>query len=460
MKLSFKKLNFRRLSGGVHVPHLKSTALQLPQRIPVPKTVTIPMSMHIGAPANPIVKAGDLVKVGQPIADAGGVVSAPIHSSVSGKVKRIEDMLASNGKQVSAIVIETDGEQAVWEDISPPQIKDYESFLSAVASSGIVGLGGAGFPTAVKLRVRDLKLIDAIIINGAECEPYITSDTYTMLTDSDLVWQGIELLQKYMQAKRIIIGIEKNKPECVEKFETLAQNADGVEVMALPSVYPQGGEKVLIFNTIGKIVPEGGLPIDVGAVVINCTTLAAIARYINTGMPLTEKCVTVDGSAVNEPKNVIAPIGTPMSELFEFCGGFSSEPKKVLYGGPMMGISVPNVSAPILKTTNAIIALDERDAITPPTTGCIRCGRCIDRCPLRLMPAEIERAYKTRDGARLQKLKVNLCMECGCCAYICPARRPLVQVNKLAKIVMNEYQTTLKKQQEAASGAEAKGGAQ
>lgn len=433
---------------GVKVPHMKNTAGSVPRVIDTPKTVTIPMSMHIGAPATPVVKVGETVKVGQLIAEAGGFVSSPIYASVSGKVKKLDDILVSSGRFVKAIVIEADGAQEPWEGIAPPEVTDFQSFIDAVKKSGVVGLGGAGFPTAVKLSVKDLNQVEAFIINGAECEPYVTSDTRTMLDDTDLLWDGVQLLKKYMNAKRIIFGIENNKPECVKKIEPFAQKEAIVEVQKLPPMYPQGGEKVLIYNTIGKTVPEGKLPLDVGAIVLNCTTLAAIARYIKTGMPLVSKCVTVDGSAVAEPQNVIAPIGTPMADLFNFCGGFKSEPKKLLYGGPMMGIAVPNVNVPILKNTNAILALDAKDAVTPAPTACIRCGTCVDVCPLGLMPAEIEVAFRQKDAASLDKLKVNLCMECGSCAFACPARRPLVQTNKLAKSMLSAYKAVQKAEAE------------
>ena len=418
---------------GVHVPHRKNTAGLAPVRMPVPASVTIPMSMHIGAPAVPTVKVGDTVKVGQLIAAPGGFVSSPVYASVSGKVKKIDDMLMSSGRFMKAVTIESDGEQTVLETIAPPDVTDLPSFLNAVRDSGVVGLGGAGFPTAVKLSVKDLKQVEAVIINGAECEPYVTSDTRTMLDDAPWIGKGIALLQKYMQVPRVVIGIEANKPECVKAMEDLANRMKGVEVMALPALYPQGGEKVLIYHTTGRIVPEGKLPLDAGAIVINCTTLAAIAKYIETGMPLVEKVVTVDGSAVSEPKNVIAPIGASMQSLFDFCGGFKSEPRKVLYGGPMMGIAVPNTEFPVMKNTNAILAFAEAEAVLPEPTACIRCGRCVDACPLNLMPAAIEAAYNKRNVEKLRALHANLCMECGCCSFACPAKRMLVQTNKLAK---------------------------
>jgi electron transport complex protein RnfC len=424
------------------------------EHIPVPQTVTIPVIMHIGAPAKPVVKPGTEVKVGQLIAEPGGFVSAPIYSSVSGKVKKLEDTLISNGQYVPAVVIESDGAQELYEGIEKPAVTNTQEFVDAVRNSGVVGLGGAGFPTSVKLTVKDLSKLEYLVVNGAECEPYITSDTRTMLDDGEAVIGGILLVMKYLNVKKTVIGIENNKPECVRHLRELADGHEGIEIKPLPALYPQGGEKVLIYNTVGRIVPEGGLPLDAGVIVMNCTTLAAIYHYIETGMPLVSKCVTVDGSAVNTPKNVIAPIGTPVEALFEYCGGFKEEPGKVLYGGPMMGIAVPDLTAPILKNTNAVLAFNRRDSETPEPTACISCGRCVDHCPLRLMPKEIESAYNQNKPELLEKLKVNLCMECGCCSYICPARRPLVQTNKLAKARLREYQNAKKAEAEKAKAKE------
>ena len=265
-----------------------------------------------------------------------------------------------------------------------------------------------------------------------------------MIDNAELVSEGIELLKKWLDVKQVIIGIEKNKPEAIEEMNKFCD--DTVSVKVLPSIYPQGGEKVLIYNCTGKIVPEGKLPIDVGVVVLNCTTLAFIASYIKTGIPLVNKMITVDGSAVAEPKNVIVPIGTPVEDVFEFCGGFKEEPRKVFYGGPMMGIALPDLSAPILKNTNAIIALNEKEAILPEPTPCIRCGKCVRACPLNLMPLEFARALSLNDFELLEDRKVNLCMECGCCSYVCPARRPLVENNKLAKAELRKYQAAKKEE--------------
>ena len=425
---------------GIKVPHKKNTANCVPVRLSVPETVRIPMSMHIGKPAKVAVKRGDTVKVGQLIGEADGFISAPVHSSVSGTVAKIEEMTLSNGAKGQCVVIDTDGEQAVFEGVKPPEVHDLDSFTEAVRQSGAVGLGGAGFPTFVKLSVKDLSKLDAVVINAAECEPYITSDTRTMLDKSGDIMSGIEAVKKYLHPNRFIIGIEKNKPGAIKKMQELASQSEGVEVKVLPSSYPQGGEKVLVFNTVGKIIPKGGLPLDVGVIVINVTTLAFIGNYLKTGMPLVNKCVTVDGSAVKEPKNVIAPIGMSIADVLEQSGGTKSEVAKALYGGPMMGLAVPSLDSPILKNTNAITAMDIKEATPPKTTPCIRCGACLNHCPLRLDPREIARAYKLGSVEDLQTLHVDLCMECGCCSYICPAHRPLVQTNKLAKALLRVNQ--------------------
>jgi electron transport complex protein RnfC len=445
---------YKKRMAGVKVPHRKNTAALAPVAIPLPKQVVIPMSMHIGAPAKPLVSVGDMVKKGQIIAEEGGFVSAPIHASVAGKVTKIDTVLTSAGRYMPAVTIQTTEEQPVDENIKPVHIANKEEFLQAVNNSGVVGLGGAGFPTRVKLTVKTK--VDYILVNGAECEPYITSDTRTMLDKPDLVMEGIELLKRYLQPGRVVIGIEDNKPDCIELYKKRCANLTDVDAVALPALYPQGGEKVLIHNITGRVVPAGKLPIDVGCVVINCTTLAAIANYVKTGMPLVEKTVTVDGSAVAEPKNVIAPIGTPMQDLFDFCGGFKEEPGKILYGGPMMGIAVYDTEQPIMKNTNAIIAMNKKDGKIDEPSNCIHCGRCTAVCPLHITPFAIERAFKTENDEELVKLEVMNCMECGCCSFSCPAKRPLVQVNKLAKMRVKAYQAKLEAEKKAAAEAAGK----
>lgn len=428
---------------GVHVPHRKNTAdKSAAPMLSTVKIVTIPMSMHIGAPAKPVVSIGDPVKVGTLIAEAGGAVSAPIHASVSGKVQKITDLLLADGRTVPAVVIESDGLMTPDENIAPPVIDSRESFIEAVKNAGIVGLGGAGFPTHFKLNADPAK-IEYLIVNGAECEPYVTSDTLTMEDRGGDMALALEAMKKWLGVKNIVIGVESNKKKAIDKMKELTvMVGDGctAEVKVLPSIYPQGGEKVLIYNTTGRVVEAGKLPIDAGCIVINCTTLAAIGAYLKTGMPLVEKCVTVDGGAVKEPKNLIVPIGVSMEEVFNECGGFETEPAKVVYGGPMMGITVPDLSSPIMKTTNAILALTEKETRTPKTTNCIRCGSCTNTCPFGINPAEIARAYQKKDAAALKSLELMSCMECGCCSFICPANRPLVQTNRLAKAFLKEEQ--------------------
>lgn len=422
---------------GVHVPHRKNTADKPASRLTDVKSVTIPMQMHIGAPAKPIVKVGDLVQVGTQIAETTHPVSAPIHASVSGKVTKITDILLSNGNKGAAVVIESGGEFTPCETLTPPTVNSREDLIAAIRDSGVVGLGGAGFPTHIKWNI-DPERVEELVINGAECEPYITSDTLSMTERADDMEVALTALIKYYSPKRVIIGIESNKKKAIESMKALAAKLDTVEVKVLPSVYPQGGEKVLIYHTTGKVVPAGKLPIDVGCVVCNCTTIAAIGTYLKTGMPLVEKCVTVDGGSVSKPQNVIVPIGTPLEDVFAFCGGFATEPQKVLYGGPMMGITVPDLSVPVIKNTNAVVALTPKEAKLPKTTACIRCGACTNACPFGLAPAQILLAYKKKDTEMLNKLSVDTCMLCGCCSFSCPANRPLVQTNSLSKQLLRE----------------------
>ena len=427
---------------GIHLPHRKNTADMAPVAMPSPWSVTLPMNMHIGKPANPVVKVGDEVCVGTLIGEPTDYISAPVHSSVSGTITNVAPMWTSGGSQVLAVTIKSDGLMTVDKNIAPPEVFDYNSFIKAVRDSGSVGLGGAGFPTAVKLDIKDLSRLETIVLNGAECEPYITSDTRTMIDRADSIREGIELLKKYLGAKKVIIGIEANKSTAIASMKKLEDET--VSVKVLPAMYPQGGEKVLCYHCTGKVVPEGKLPIDVGCIVLNVTTLAFIAEYIKTGMPLVEKVVTVDGGAVAEPKNVIVPLGTPLLEVFKFCGGFKEDPTKVIYGGPMMGLSVKDINSPILKNNNAILAFDSKEGHLPPPTPCIRCGRCVRACPLGLMPLDFARAYALRDYELLEARHINLCMECGCCSYVCPAHRPLVEDNKLAKAVLRKHKEDLK----------------
>lgn len=429
--------------GKTHVPHRKNTASMPAFRMTPPTEVEIPMSQHIGAPANPVVKVGDKVFVGTLIGEAGGFVSANVHSSVSGTVKKIQNFLMSNGRTCQSVLIESDGEMTPDPRIAPPAVTSFGELSDAVRASGLVGLGGAGFPTSVKLDPGKISSIDTLLINGAECEPYITSDTRTMIDDTEDVKEGILTILSLSGIAKVVIGIEENKPECIAKLGEVFSSDDRVTVKALPSTYPQGGEKILIHNAVGRIVPEGKLPADVGVLILNVTTVAFIAKYLRTGMPLVEKCLTVDGSAVKSPANVIVPIGTRIGDVIEAVGGFSEEPGKIMYGGPMMGIAVYTVDAPIMKNNNAITVFNKRDARHRETSACIHCGRCVEACPMGLNPTAYAKAMGLSDSAdraeRLELAKVNLCIECGCCSFVCPAKRPLVETNRLAKADLRDY---------------------
>ena len=423
---------------------MKGTAGCKPVNIPTPGLVHMPMSMHAGKPAKAVVAVGDEVKVGQIIGQPDGFVSSTIHSSVSGTVKNIIEIDSYTGKKAVTVIIETDGKQTPCEGLQPPVFDDYTGFLKAVRDSGVVGLGGAGFPTDVKLTLKDKSALEYILINGAECEPYITSDTRTMLDETEDMWSGILQLQKYMEPKNIFICIEENKPEAIDKFNALCAGAAGIEVRVLKSLYPQGERKVMVYNVTGRTVPEGARLTDVGCLVTNCTTVAVIGRYIKTGMPLVSRCITVDGSAVNNPMNVIAPVGTLISDIFNFCGGLKEGVGKILLGGPMMGMAVPGLDIPVVKVTSAVLAFLEKDVKKLAETACIKCSRCVNSCPMRLSPSNIEDAFMLNKPELLEKYKVNMCVECGCCAFSCPAKRPLVQIMQLSNNMLWEHKNKVK----------------
>ena len=403
--------------------------------MPLPSKIVLSMGQHIGAPASPAVAKGDQVYVGTIVGKSGGFVSSDIHSGVSGTVSEITTITAPNGATQTAVVIVPDGEQKVDPAIAPPEVTDYKSFVDAIRASGLVVLGGAGFPTAVKLSPKNLDEIDTLLINGAECEPYITSDNRCFLEDTHHVLGGIKAVMKYLNIPKCIIGIEGNKPEAIAKMKA-AIDAPGIEVKQLPCRYPQGAEKVLIENCTGREVPFPGLPSDVGVIVMNVTSVAFVSKYLETGMPLTTKRLTVDGDIVKEPKNVEVLIGTPIQELLDFCGGLTAQPGKVLYGGPMMGTCVADLSQPILKNNNAVLAFSEKLARLPKKTNCIHCGRCVNACPLGLAAKDIVKAYDNGNVELLQELNADLCMSCGTCSFVCPAKRPLAPSIALAKIMM------------------------
>lgn len=388
--------------------------------------------MHMGAPCDVLVKVGDHVKVGQKIGDTQAAFSVPVHATVSGKVTAVADYQTAMGAVCKAVEIEPDGEQTVSEEVKPPVITDKESFIKAVRESGVCGLGGAGFPTHIKLNPKTP--IDTIVINAAECEPYITADYREMMENTEDVLNGIRLVKERLGIKNAKIAVEANKPEAIKKFEDMAKNDDTIDIVTLPSAYPQGAEKVIIYNSTGRIVEEGKLPSDVGVIVLNVSTAAFIYRYSKTGMPFMTRRITVDGNAVAEPKNVFAQVGTPFEDVLRFCKTDIDSIRKLISGGPMMGMSIPDITMPVMKTTNALLAFNHYDE--RQTSACIRCGRCVRVCPMGLMPAEIDKAYKIKDIEDLKALKVMLCMNCGSCTFVCPANRKLAETNQLAKALI------------------------
>ncbi|MBO7196194.1 MAG: electron transport complex subunit RsxC [Clostridia bacterium] len=424
--------------GNLKLPHKKHTADMKDARISTPNTVVLPMSQYIGAPALPIVKVGQQVCVGTKVAEADGKVSAAIHSPVSGIVKKIGDFLLANGKSCQAITIESDGKMTLDPGITPPVVNSAEDLCQAIRESGLVGLGGAGFPTANKLENAINKKIDMIIVNGAECEPYITIDNRTMIDGAEYVARGVKLIEKFIPGpQQIVIAIEENKPDAIAKLTALLKDDPKVRIEVLPSIYPQGAEKILIYNLTGRVVPEGKLPSDVGCVMFNVTSVAFMAHYLETGIPFVWKTVTVDGSAVKSPKNVTAPIGTSLRDILTFADADFNNLGKVLYGGPMMGIAAYNLDDPIYKNTSAVIALNKADSLPKTQYPCIHCGKCIQNCPVGLNPTAFVKAMNISDkndrAAMLEKASVLSCIDCGCCSYVCPSRRPLVENNKLAK---------------------------
>ena len=400
------------------------------------------MQQHIGAPCEPVVKVGDEVAVGQLIGDSDKFVSAPIHASVSGTVTAIGDIKMPNGSVSKAVTIESDGEMRLWEGIKPPKVETREDLIKAVRDSGLVGLGGAGFPTHVKLNFPPDKNIDTLVVNAAECEPYITVDYRECMENSWDILSGVYALKELLGFKQVIIAAEDNKPEAFKVLGKIADHDadidDSVKLMVLESKYPQGAEKMMVQSATGRRVPPGKLPADVGCVVMNVASVAFISRYLKTGKPLVSRSLTVDGSAIAEPKNVRVPVGTDIGEIIDFCGGFKGEPCKILTGGPMMGLAIVGTDLPVLKQNNAILAFTADDAVLKPETDCIRCGRCVAACPMSLMPTNIVKAAKIKDVDALKRAGVTVCMECGSCAFACPAGKPLVQHMRLAKAILRE----------------------
>ena len=436
--MEFPKHPFRT-HGGAAVPHHKNTWDIPSSTMPPPEKVILPMQQHIGAPCIPTVKKGDHVYVGTVVGDSEAYVSAPVHASVSGTVTEITQVMLTGGQMTQAVVVESDGKMEKDPAIAPPPpITTKEELAKAARAAGLVGLGGAGFPAHVKLNVPEGKTIDTLLVNVAECEPYVTSDHREALENGRNVLEGVYHVKEILGVQRVIIAVEDNKPDVIQKLSEIADDPkrhplDQVRVLPLKSRYPQGAEKVLVQACTGRKVPAGKLPADVGCLVMNIGSLSFLASYMRTGMPLTLKRVTLDGSAIAHPQNVIVPVGTPIKDVVVFCGGYKAEPKKLIMGGPMMGVAITSDELPILKQNNAILAFDQREAQLRQPTACIRCGRCVAACPMHLMPTKLEQAVERQDVEALQSLDIMTCMECGCCSFSCPAGRRLVQAIRLGK---------------------------
>ena len=432
-------LTFR---GGLHIDDHKSATNTVPiKKLEGCEIHTYPLQQHIGAPLEATVAVGDTVKVGQKIADTQAFVSAPVHSSVSGTVKAVEPRLHTSGAMVTAVVIENDGKYEVCEKISPKgDYKNYtpEQLVGFIREAGIVGMGGAGFPTHVKLSPPKEKKITHVIVNGAECEPYLTSDHRKMLENPDEVLLGLKTVMHIFGLKEGYVGIETNKPDAIESMKAEAAKSGDIHIVPLKTKYPQGAEKQLINAVSGKVVPAGGLPADVGCVVINVDTAVSIGNIFTTGMPLISRIVTVSGDCVAQPCNYEVLTGTPVSYVFDAAGGFIKEPRKVLAGGPMMGTALFSLDVPIIKTSSGILALSKSTENFDEDMVCIRCGKCVNLCPMRLMPLYINKYARENNVEMAEKYNVMDCIECGVCSYLCPGKQHPVQNIRLMKQIIAE----------------------
>ena len=416
--------------GGIHTYDGKNLTMQKPTTVLLPKgDLVFPISQHIGAPAKPIVSKGDKVLVGQKIAEAGGFISANVISSVSGTVKVIEKRLTVSGNMVESIVIENDNEYTTVDDFGKE--RDYkklskEEIRSYVKEAGIVGLGGAGFPTHVKLTPKDDTKIDYVIVNGAECEPYLTSDYRMMLEEPEKIVGGLKIMLSLFEKAKGIIAIEDNKPEAIKKLQELASKEENIEIYALKTKYPQGGERQLVYATTGRKLNSKKLPSDVGCVVDNVDTVIAIYNAVAKSTPLIRRIITVSGDAVKNPQNFNVAIGIDYWEILEAAGGFTERPEKMVSGGPMMGIALYSCNVPVMKTSSALLGF-LKDKAAVEESPCIRCGKCAEKCPLQLMPFQLAALSDRLDEDGFVKMDGMECCGCGCCSYICPAKRSLSQ---------------------------------
>ncbi|MDD4102975.1 MAG: electron transport complex subunit RsxC [Kiritimatiellae bacterium] len=416
--------------GGIHPAYNKELAAGAAIReLPMPARLVVPMSQHLGAPAKPVVKVGDTVKSGQLIGEQNGFISAAVHAPAGGKVAAIENTVSASGRACLAVVIETDGSA---ERQTMPALKawrgvDRKELAARIGEAGVVGMGGAGFPTRVKLSPPSDKPIDTVILNGAECEPYLTADHRMMIERAGEISVGAEIIRHVLGAKCLRVAIEDNKPDAIAAMEKAFAEMDGdVAVTVLKTSYPQGSEKQQIYSVTGREVPRGGLPMDVGCVVENVSTAYAVWDAVLNGEPLTRRVISVTGDAVSEPSNLLAPCGTLYADLVAACGGIKGKAAKIISGGPMMGFAVGSLDVPTGKTASGLLLLSASRVTAFTSQACISCGRCVDACPMRLAPAELSQFIEADDIEGAEGIALMDCIECGSCAFVCPARRPLV----------------------------------
>lgn len=436
-----------RFSGGVHPAEYKELAEHRPiEVLPTPAELNLPLLQHAGAPCKPVVQPRAEVQYGQLLADSDAFISAPLHAPVAGVIQREGVATLPNARHVKTLPIKTTAAQpsadelmrdhfgGPWLDGSPADLAP-EEIVRRVRTAGIVGQGGAAFPTHVKLTRNPKKPIDTLLINGCECEPYLTADYRVMVEAPDAVVAGARLAAHAAGAARILIVIEDNKPAAIAAMRDVA-GPHGIEVVVVPTRYPMGGEKQAVRVATGRVIPTGGLPLDVGVVVLNVGTAAAVARAVLRGRPLTHRVVTVSGHGIAQPRNVLTPIGASYADLVRFCGGLKPSAARAIAGGPMMGFALPSLDVPVTKGTSGLVVLTDEDLSHEGETPCVRCGRCVEACPLDLMPTRLAMAARHKDWAMARRYHILACMECGCCAYVCPARIPLTQLIRMGKVQM------------------------
>ena len=448
-----RTLTFR---GGIHVDENKNTRKYQTQKMPAPQKICISMHQHIGAPCEPSVSVGDAVDAWQPVGEIKSGLGCPVHTCVSGKVLKIEERYNTSGAKVRHIIIENDGQGRMWSGISPHSKKltdtSTEEIIEIVRAAGIVGLGGAAFPTYAKIS-SSIGKVKTLIVNSAECEPYISANNRLMLEHPDYIINGLKILLRALGLRQGIIAVEDNKPDAINKLENLLAGSELVEVKTLKTKYPQGDERQLVYAITGRELPMGKLPADLGCVIFNAETCSAIFNAFAKGKPLVERIVTVDGDCVRDPKNVLVPMGSTYRDIIEFCGGFKKRPYKIINGGPMMGSAIWDIDSPLPKGSSSIIALSsESSKMYTKPYACIRCGKCAECCPMSLMPLYLSAFSEAYNFERCRELDVMSCVECGCCVYNCPGNVPIVQHIRAAKAVVSD---TVKKEDSARAKAEA-----